>query len=37
MKTHGARFFWRNHDMNMSNSILTDIEWKDLMEDQRVI
>jgi hypothetical protein len=36
-KANGAKFYWRNHDMNMSNSILTDSRWKDLMSEQRII
>ena len=36
-KVYGAKFFWRNHAMNMSNSILTDEKWKDLMNEQKTI
>lgn len=36
-KAEGSRFFWRNHAMNMSNSILTDTKWKDLMIEQKQI
>lgn len=34
-KVNSAKFFWRNHDMNMSNSILTLEKWKDLMLEQK--
>lgn len=36
-KSVGSKFYWRNHDMNMTNSILCDTKWKDLMEEQRII
>ena len=36
-KVHDAKFYWRNHSMNMSNSILTDNKWKYLREEQRII
>ena len=36
-KVHDAKFYWRNHSMNMSNSILSDSKWKNLMEEQRII
>jgi hypothetical protein len=34
-KVSGAKFYWRNHSMNMSNSILTDIKWEELLTEQK--
>ena len=36
-KIEGSKFFWRNHAMNMSNSILSDSKWKDLLSEQKKI
>lgn len=36
-KTSGAKFYWRNHNMNMSNSIFVDPALKPIMEEQRVV
>lgn len=36
-KAIGARFFWRNHSMNMSNSMFVDPSLKPIMEEQRII
>jgi hypothetical protein len=36
-KVAGSRFFWRNHEMNMTNSIFVDPALKPIMEEQRVI
>lgn len=36
-KVNNSKFYWRNHAMNMSNSILSDKKWKDLMIEQKQI
>jgi hypothetical protein len=36
-KAHGSKFYWRNHSMNMTNSMFADPQWKPLMEEQRLV
>ena len=36
-KVPGSRFFWRNHDMNMTNSIFVDPLLRPVMDEQRII
>ena len=36
-KSHGAKMMWRNHRMNMSNSIFIDPLLKDVLAEQKTI
>jgi glycosyltransferase involved in cell wall biosynthesis len=36
-KAPGSKFFWRNHDMNMTNSIFVDPLLKPVMDEQHII
>lgn len=36
-KAVNSKFYWRNHTMNMTNSMFSDPRWKSLMEEQRIV
>jgi hypothetical protein len=36
-KCQGAKFYWRNHSMNMTNTLLGSPEWKEETEKHREI